>query len=225
MAQEVYKDISRYWEQGIGALITITGCMKSGKTTELLRALEDCTRAGIPYRLFTHSYDQERRTGVATNRNAYGSHDGILIPERFFTHTSDLEVQLNGERTVLGLNEVQFADAPILSFLERQMELGNIVVAAGLNMTSEDKPFPLRAPQGEREEISTATMADILAMSTDIYTLHAKCEYVEVGVRCKFDAAFSRSRTPKTTTVQVGSKNYTVRCIKHKDMRQFPYVQ
>lgn len=216
---ELFDIISYYWKMQLGVTIGVTGCMKSGKTEQVILALRRCIVAPYPYSYFTHSFDKERRTNTEANNHVVSEdHGSIQIKEQFFTNTVDLEYLLKSPRTVFGFNDVQFVDDPFIDFVETLASIGHIVMWAGLDNTSEHNPFPLRTPHGARDSFSTKTMYDLMGRSNELIKLHAVCMYRTENENCDNPAHYSRFLGNTKGVIKTGSQEYEPRCALHKDI-------
>lgn len=213
---DLFDTISHYWKMQLGVTIAVTGCMKSGKTEQVILALRRCRVAEYPYSYYTHSFDMERRASTS-NHAVSEDHGSIPIKEQFFTNTADLEYLLQYPRTVFGFNDIQFADDPFIDFAEKLASLGHIVMLAGLDNTSEHNAFPLRTPNGARESFSTKTMYDLIGRSNVILKLHAVCMYRTKEETCDNPAYYSKFLGDEKGVIKTGSKEYEPRCALHKN--------
>ncbi|MFH1915867.1 MAG: hypothetical protein ABIJ21_01260 [Nanoarchaeota archaeon] len=225
---ELFDLISYYWKMDIGATIAVVGCMKSGKTEQLMLAIRRCEVAQYPYHYFTQVYDLERRdTNKTSTDNASPEqtssgqvsidHGKIPIKEQFFQNTSDLaSVIYQGSRQIIGVNDVQFADDPIIAYAEERARQGDIVILAGLDKTSEGGPFPLRKQGGGRDDLSDKTMYHLIGQSHEVIKLHAVCTYTEQGSRCDNPAFYTAFLGQEKGIIKTGSLDYAPRCLQHK---------
>jgi thymidine kinase len=131
----------------------ITGPMFSGKTLELIRRLRlaaaegDRVRAGKP----AIDGDQGWLTSEAGARWPASTLDGVESIER-----------LAVEASVVGVDEVQFLEAPAIHCLEQLAGEGTRVIAAGLDLDFRGVPFPPVELLAEHAD-STTTLAAVCA--------------------------------------------------------------
>jgi thymidine kinase len=202
----------------IGVTIAVAGCMKSGKTEQLILAGRRCHYAKYPFYYFTHSFDKERRKNLTVENHVVSEdHGSINIKEQFFTNTADLEYLLQFPRGVFGFNDIQFVDDPFIEFVETLASRGHIAVSAGLDNTSEHNHFPLRTPGGARDSFSKKTMYDLIGRSNEIIKLHAVCMYSKDNT-CGNPAHYSRFLGDSKGVIKTGSQEYEPRCGLHKDV-------
>lgn len=130
-----YKGVPAADVVGRGETTLITGCMFSGKTTLLLRALADQDpRASLAFR---HTIDDRYRT------DAIVAHDGRCFPAHTIGHARDLHQWVIDARIrLIAIDEVHFLDEALMAALERIVMTGVSVMMAGLDVDSWGHPFP-----------------------------------------------------------------------------------
>ena len=120
---------------GVGQIEVICGSMFSGKTEELIRRLRRARIARQRVQVFKPALD------ARWDPEAVVTH----AQERFeATRVADSAALLRGvdDRTqVVGVDEVQFFDAGIVSVLERLASSGRRVIVAGLDQDYLGQPF------------------------------------------------------------------------------------
>ena len=172
-----------------------TGPMFSGKSDALLNEYDKKYHKS-KILLFKPKIDT-RDLGIVKTRNGKEI-EAILINE-----IKDIKKYLNDKITTIFIDEANFlqGDIQILSELSIMEDLD--IFIAGLNMTSEQKPFGL--------------MPEILAIADEIVILHASCN------DCNRDAYYTYYEGGKKSTILVGSDGYSAlcpRCLrKHKNER------
>jgi len=176
-----------------GSLTVITGCMFSGKTTELLRLLKRHTIARQFVQLFKP--DTDTRYG----RNKVVTHDrtwlkATVVSAKDPIHILDL---IAIATTVVGIDEAQFFDLSIAMVCERMLSKEIDVIVAGLKQDSDGRLF--------------GSMDKLLVMANFITNLTAVC------VECGEEATMTQWRgNAKTEQVVIGgSDEYTAVCHKH----------
>jgi len=118
-----------------GRLELFLGCMFSGKTTEMLKTMNDYENKGYKGLVVKHPIDTRYKTKKqCVSQNDKYSHDAI-VSKRLF-------VILDKARDcdVVGIDEGQFFD-DIAVICQRLKEAGKIVLVAALDGTYERKPF------------------------------------------------------------------------------------
>lgn len=170
-----------------GWIEIICGCMFSGKTEELYRRLKRAKIAKQKVITFKHKLDNRFGEKISS----HNKREMDCIPVEF-----SAEILLKSENyDVIGIDEVQFFDREIVNTLNLLANKGKRVIAAGLDMDSNGKPF--------------GPVPDLLATAEFITKLHAICqvtgelasysyrksgggEQVMIGERDKYEA---RSRS------------------------------
>ena len=141
-------------------LEVITGCMYSGKSSELIRRLRRHQIAGQYVIAFKSALDDRYSadsvaTHIGETLEAHPVHDVDHV--RRFLYKQPF--QMTGQ--VIGLDEVQFMDDDIVDVLEEQANMGRRVIVAGLDLDSDGKPF--------------GPMARLLAVADKVTKLTAVC--------------------------------------------------
>lgn len=161
-----------------------TGPMFSGKSDALLNEYDKKYHKSRIL-LFKPLIDT-RDLGVVKTRN------GKEIPAILIEDLSDIKKHLNDKITTIFIDEANFlkGDISILNELSIMNDLD--IFIAGLNMTSEQKPFGL--------------MPEILAVADEVEIMHASCN------DCNRDANFTYYEGTKNKTILVGSSGYIALC-------------
>lgn len=183
----------------------VTGCMFSGKSTELRRLINREYEGGRPYQLFKSVLDN--RYGA---KEELTTHDGQTMPCQFIRSTNDLLTKLD-DSPVIGIEEAQFLDKKIITVVNDLANAGRLVVVAGLNTDFRGLPFPFMDGQ---------TMADLIAMANVVTMLSAKCKYMRSdGKLCGRDAFYTQRFIDGkpvsyfSPTIKVGGEeSYQARC-------------
>ena len=129
----------------------ITGCMFSGKTTELFSRLK---LVNAPVLLVKPIID-DRDTG-----NIISTHSGIELEAFRIHHLSEIFDQLDNVN-VLGIDEAQFFPKTIINDLKYLSRMNVRIIIAGLNKDYLNKNFEV--------------MRDIIDISDSTTVLHARC--------------------------------------------------
>lgn len=178
-------------EVGTGGILVIKGGMFAGKTEMLILIARRLLQADVNIASFKHINDRERYDPVNI-----ASHDGArleAIPTDTITKMRDLIPE--GTQAIF-VDEAQFFGQDIVGFAKEQAALGRLVVIAGLDTDYLGNTF--------------GPMGDLLAIATDIQTMHAVCTI------CKRPACRSQRIVKKSGTVLVGHKDaYAARCMQH----------
>ena len=122
---------------------------------------------------------------------------------------------------IIGIDEVQFFDDPLIDFILENMDQYQII-ATGLPFSFRGESFPFRRTEN-MEEDSDRTVKDLLIYATKTITKHPGCKYKEDGDTCGRKAIYpQRSRPDGTpsryedkTIVIGGSETYSPRCSTH----------
>ncbi|OGC45585.1 hypothetical protein A2V49_03755 [candidate division WWE3 bacterium RBG_19FT_COMBO_34_6] len=178
-----------------GSLTIITGCMFSGKTTELLRLLIRHIIARQIIQLFKPNIDNryDKDKVVSHNRTSL---EAIVIPK----DNPNMILELIGiNTTIVGIDEIQFFTPEIVQVCETLLSKGVNVIAAGLKQDSDGRLF--------------GSMDKLLIISNFITNLTAVC------VICGEEATMTQWKLEgplKTGQIVVGgSEDYDAVCHKH----------
>jgi thymidine kinase len=130
-----------------GYLEVICGSMFSGKTEEMIRRLRRAVIARQKVQVFKpkidNRYDEQKVT----------SHAGIDFEAIPISFSDELVKYLKDDTTVVGIDETQFLDDGIIEVIEKMLEKGIRVIAAGLDMDFRGEPFgcmPLLMAKAEK---------------------------------------------------------------------------
>jgi thymidine kinase len=130
-----------------GSIEVITGSMFCGKTDELIRRLRRATIAKQKVMVFKPAID-DRYGIVAVTSHAGSKFDAIPIDT-----SSDVYTRLNGDTTVVAIDEAQFFDDGIIDLADDLAEKGIRVIVAGLDTDFRGEPFgpmPVLMAKAER---------------------------------------------------------------------------
>jgi thymidine kinase len=173
-----------------GSLHIITGCMYSGKTTKLNQMLHEYTLKGYKTTLFSHKdTDRER------NRNSsFPQLTPEYIPELNKYTIIDRQIK------VIGVDETQFFNQNIISFVETQLfEYNRIIILSGLDGTYEGKPFGF--------------IRDLYQHAT-IEKLYARCDLCQ-DEGTNNPALYSARISNDKDLVVTGDEKYMPMCLYH----------
>lgn len=119
----------------VGWLEVICGPMFSGKTEELIRRLTRAHYARQEVQIFKPSVDDRY------DDSSVVSHSDRSLPGVAVANLDELEDSLNSRVEVIGIDEVQFFDGPIVEFCQHMADEGRRVVVAGLDQDYRGQPF------------------------------------------------------------------------------------
>mgnify|MGYP002520924880 CR=1 FL=1 len=130
----------------------ITGAMFSGKSFELIELLRQLDINTV--KIFKPNIDT-RDEGIVKSRNSNQIYTALLIDD-----LSEIPQYIDDGTKTIVIDEAQFLTGDISIIVDLHLK-GYDFIIAGLNLTSERKPFGL--------------MKDIMCIATDIKILKAKC--------------------------------------------------
>ena len=131
-----------------GSIEVITGSMFCGKTDELIRRLRRATIAKQKVQVFKPVID-DRYDVVKVTSHAGSAYDAI--PIRYAAQVLD---RLNGDTTVVAVDEAQFFDEEIIDITNELADKGVRVIVAGLDTDFRGEPFgPLPVLMAKAEKV------------------------------------------------------------------------
>ena len=163
-----------------------TGPMFSGKSDELLKEYDKKYHKS-KILLFKPKIDT-RDYGLIKTRNDKEV-EAILIND-----LSDIYNYLSDKITTIFIDEANFMKGNIDVLIDLSINKDLDIFIAGLNLTSELKPFGI--------------MPEIMAISDEIVLLHASCN------DCNRDASYTYYNGSKDSDILVGNDNYIALCPK-----------
>ena len=116
-------------------LEVIVGSMFSGKSEELIRRVKRAVIARRTVQVFKPIIDD--RFGIEVVR----SHDGDSFIARPVRASEEILSLVSSETTVVGIDEVQFFDAEIVTVVRALVASGRRVICAGLDLDFRGEPF------------------------------------------------------------------------------------
>lgn len=169
-----------------GKLELIVGPMFAGKTTELIRRIMEARKDGECVEVYKPRIDTRHHTSAVI------SHDNIQVEAKWVG--PDWGTPFTNGATVLAFDEIQFFSGDIVPHIKDAIRKGVRVIAAGLDLTSQEEPFgPVPA---------------LCAFADDITKLRARC------VQCGQPATRSQRLIQVSGTVLIGgADSYEPRCI------------
>ena len=201
----------------MASLEVITGCMFSGKTTDLFRRLRlaQLTRPQEPIIVYRPSLDT--RSSIAQ------THDGVTYTSVTCPNSEALlaDVADHPSMRVLGIDEVQFFDVGIIRACKLLRAEGRRILVTGLNQDFRGEPFCFRDSQLD--------IGHLIALADKHHPMgDALCMYSLEGTICGNTASCTQrlylDGTPVPYTdplVHPGGKDpsndrrYEARCLEH----------
>lgn len=167
----------------MGDINVYSGPMKCGKTQQILNEYKRQLIAGKKVKMFKPSID------TRTEKNVVASRNGIDIPAIPIKRIADLEKY---DADVYCIDEFQFLKGNV-NVIQELADCGKKFFIAGLNLTSEKKPF--------------GKMADLLCIADNVQMQNAICD------NCKNEnAVFTYFKGGKDTEIVIGDKQYMSLC-------------
>lgn len=139
-----------------GSIEVICGSMFSGKSEELIRRVRRARIAKQTVQIFKPSVDD--RYGI----DSVNSHDGREIKAIAIEEAAEMLDYINGDTTVVAVDEAQFFDPGIVNICRMLADERNLrVIVAGLDLDFRAEPF--------------GSMPDLMAIAEEVNKLHAIC--------------------------------------------------
>ena len=138
-----------------GSIEVVCGSMFSGKTDELIRRLVRATIAKQKVQVFKPAIDIRYAVEKVTS-HAGSNFDAIPVEK-----AEDIRNKLDGDVTVVAIDEAQFFDPEIVDVSQELASRGIRVVVAGLDTDFRGEPF--------------GPMPILMSMAEDVDKLHAIC--------------------------------------------------
>ena len=169
-----------------GTIATLTGCMFSGKTTQMLRRLDGC--AVDSARVFKHAVDTRYM------HDAVVSHDGTSVPAVTVRSSNEITEHLHDGLTTIGIDEGHFFDGALPETVQALGESGLHVLITMLDRDSWGRLFPVTRK--------------LHAIADEMVMMHADC------AQCHRPANRTQRLTPIIGGNMVGgSESYEPRCL------------
>jgi len=176
-------------QNGTGWVEVIAGSMFSGKSEELIRRLNRARIARQKVQVFKPQID------ARYSKEEIASHSGQTHGSIPVASTAEMMQRVREETQVVGIDEGQFFDMPIVAAVNELAARGKRVIVAGLDQDYTGKPFE--------------PMPQLLAVAEFITKTHAIC------VKCGATANYSQRTVESDVRVEVGaSDKYEARCRK-----------
>src|SRR5256885_8538523 len=139
-----------------GWIEVISGVMFSGKSEELIRRVRRALIAKKRVQVFKSHLDA-RYTGIYQ----VSSHDGRAVDAVPVDTTEQIANELRPDTQVVGIDEAQFLDAPIVELVTSLAQRGLRLVIAGTDLDFRGEPF--------------GPMPQLMAIAEQVDKLHAIC--------------------------------------------------
>lgn len=163
-----------------GWIEVVCGSMFSGKTEELIRRMRRAEFARQKVGIFKPATDNRYHESDVV------SHDKRTIDSTAVQHSAAI-LPLAAELEVVGIDEAQFFDEALPRVCEQLADSGVRVIAAGLDMDFQGRPF--------------GPMPQLLAIAEYVTKVHAIC------MRCGELAHYSHRTTPSERLIVLGEKD------------------
>ena len=164
----------------------ITGGMFSGKSEELIRRIRRAEIARQRAQIFKPAIDNRFDVKRIISRDNRGL-DAIAV-----SNSAELRANLVLGVKVVGIDEVQFFDEPIVDLSMELADAGVRVIAAGLDQDYMRRPF--------------GPMPQLLAVAEYVSKMHAVC------VRCGGLAHYTQRVAGGNSQIEIGDNTYEARC-------------
>ena len=173
-----------------GWIETITGCMFSGKSEELIRQLRRAVIAKQTVQIF------KPRIDARFDEEDIVSHSQMRLKGVPVADAHELLERVDPRADVIGIDEAQFFDADLVDVVSRLAGDGKRVIVAGLDLDYRGDPFE--------------PMPQLMAVSEYVSKQLAIC------MVCGEPAHFSQRLTASKERIQVGAQEtYEARCRAH----------
>jgi thymidine kinase len=139
-----------------GWIEVISGVMFSGKSEELIRRVRRAVIAKKRVQVFKSHLDA-RYAGIYQ----VSSHDGRAVDALPVDTTDQIAKELQADTQVVGIDEAQFLDAPIVGLVTSLAQRGIRVIIAGTDLDFRGEPF--------------GPMPQLMAIAEQVDKLHAIC--------------------------------------------------
>jgi thymidine kinase len=169
-----------------GWIEVIAGGMFSGKSEELIRRVRRAEIARQRTQIFKPAIDNRFDAKRIISRDNRGI-DALAV-----ANAAELRANLVFGVKVVGIDEVQFFDDPIVDLCMELADAGIRVIAAGLDQDYMRRPF--------------GPMPALLSVAEYVAKMHAVC------VRCGGPAHYSQRVSGGNSQIEVGDISYEARC-------------
>jgi len=177
----------QYQRGNLGWIEVICGSMFSGKSEELIRRLRRAQIARQRVQIFKPKLDNR------FSEDHIVSHSEMKIKSQLVTSSSQILDQLDSRTQVIGIDEGQFFDQPLVGVCNKMADMGKRVIVAGLDQDYRGRPFD--------------PMPQLLAIAEYITKTLAIC------VRCGAPANRTQRMVDNSDRLLVGASDlYEARC-------------
>jgi thymidine kinase len=182
-----------------GSIEVICGSMFSGKTDELIRRLVRATIAKQKVQVFKPAIDVRYAVEKVT------SHAGSNFDACPVEKAADIRSKLDGDTTVVGIDEAQFFDAEVVHVAKALADRGVRVLVAGLDTDFRGEPF--------------GPMPVLMSIAEHVTKLHAICMVCgEEASRTQRLVNGSPARFDDPVVIVGASEMYEARCRQHHEV-------
>jgi thymidine kinase len=172
-----------------GKIEVITGPMKCGKSEEVLRRVKRFKIAELNVLVVKPSTDKRFSEDEVISRDDRKA-DCTVVPTN---NPEYIYALLDNSVDIIVIDEVQFFNKGIVPVVQWLKDIGYHVIVAGLDMTSERKPF--------------GPMPELMAIADNVLKLKSVCEDCK-----KEEAMYTFATFEKTEDVVVGDTEYIALC-------------
>lgn len=186
-----------------GRIEVITGCMYSGKTTELIRRLDRVQRTRESHTVITPDIDDRFGEQVIGTHNSQ-----TWKAEVVSTRPENVETLADGSNPdVIGIDEANFFPKELVRACKQWANEGVRVIVSGLDTDYRNEPFH--------------PVPELLAIADDVDKLHAVCdECGSQGATCTQRLVDGEPARFDEPTILVGGKeSYEARCRSCHELR------
>jgi len=186
-----------------GRIEVITGCMYSGKTTELIRRLDRVQRTRESHTVITPDIDDRFGEQVIGTHNSQ-----TWKAEVVSTRPENVETLADGDNPdVIGIDEANFFPKELVRACKQWANEGVRVIVSGLDTDYRNEPFH--------------PVPELLAIADDVDKLHAVCdECGSQGATCTQRLVDGEPARFDEPTILVGGKeSYEARCRSCHELR------
>ncbi|MCC6978725.1 MAG: thymidine kinase [Candidatus Melainabacteria bacterium] len=165
----------------------IVGCMRSGKSSELIRRIERARLAYLPTIIVRPATDTRSKPNQIESRNGLQSRAIVVETAR------DI-LKYSSHAVVIGMDECQFFSSDVPDVVQALLRQKKKIIASGLDLDYRGKPF--------------GPIPELLAMADRVDKLLAVCR------KCGSDFACRTQRMVNSNEqILVGDAQYEARCL------------
>lgn len=173
-----------------GWIETITGCMFSGKSEELIRQLRRALIARQKVQIFKPALD------TRFDDEAIVTHTKVRLHSEVVADATELRSRVADDTDVVGIDEAQFFDLDLVGAVTDLAGSGRRVIVAGLDLDYRGDPFE--------------PMPQLMAVAEFVSKQLAIC------MVCGDHAHFSQRLSGSTSQIELGAtETYEARCRRH----------